>query len=363
MTGSRLACCALLGLFLGGCGSAGYYAQSVRGHLELMSSTEPVVEVLADPATPPLLAERLRLAQTIRAFASEVLKLPHNGSYTGYADLGRDTLLWSLVAAPEFSLRPRQWCYPVIGCASYRGYFDRNMADAMAEGMRKAGYDVAVLPVQAYSTLGWFDDPLTNMVMARDDAGLAALVFHELAHQRIYVKDDSAFNESYATAVEEIGLELWLAQRDPQLLKDWYLRKRREQQRLELMRETRDQLERLYRDASLPDGIRRELKQALFEELGDALSRRAMARDGDGRAAGQSTRPLLNNAHLISVETYHQWVPAFLAIWQQQAERPEAFHATVERLAQLPRDKRDARLWALMPRSASAAQAAEAPLR
>lgn len=349
MTGFRSAAIASLVLLLGGCESIGYYAQSVHGHLDLMSRTQAIDSLLDDPATPAELAGRLRHTQAIRAFASEVLKLPENDSYRDYADLERDTLVWSVVAAAEFSVQPKQWCYPVIGCASYRGYFDRQQAESFARELADDGYDVVVQPVQAYSTLGWFDDPLTNTVIHRDEAGLAALIFHELAHQRVYVKGDSAFNESYATAVEEIGLELWLSERDPQQLKSWYMRKRRYQNRLRLLTETRVELERLYADKAFPADVMREQKRVIFEQLRDALSRQQMAREKGKTKPATQENELLNNAHLASVATYHQWVPAFRAIWRQQGRDPAAFHRAVEAVSGLSRVERDARLQALTP--------------
>ena len=199
---------------LGGC-SLGYYAQSVGGHLDLMQRARPVEQWVADPATPDALRERLRLAQRLRAFASDELKLPDNASYRRFAHLDRNAVVWNVVATPELSLTLQTWCFPVMGCVGYRGYFQRAPADQLAADLRAQGLDVSVYGVPAYSTLGWTNwlggDPLLSTFIRWPESELARLLFHELAHQVVYVADDTAFNESYATAVERLGLQRWLA--------------------------------------------------------------------------------------------------------------------------------------------------------
>lgn len=336
-----------LALLLGGCSSLGYYAQSAQGQLALMASAEPIDAVLADPATSAELAAQLRQVQAIRRFAVERLALPDNGSYRDYADVQRDALVWSVVATGEFSLQPRQWCFPVVGCTSYRGYFDRQQAEAFAAKLQAAGDDVAVLPVPAYSTLGWFDDPLPSTVIWRDEATLAGLIFHELAHQRVYVPDDSTFNESYASAVEEIGVELWLAGRSPQSLKAWHLRRQREAQMLRAMSDARDELAEIYR-AAMPLEVKRLQKQQVFDELQQRLWHLQMARNGAVAGTGLAREPL-NNAYLAMLQTYNRWVPAFKVLWQRMGGDAPAFHRAVEALAALPKTQREQRLQALSP--------------
>ena len=202
--------CASTGGAPGSMGPLAYYSQSIGGHLDLVQRARPVDEWLADPATPPALRERLQLAQRLRSFAVSALGLPDNASYRRYADLQRTAVVWNVVAAPELSLKLKTWCYPLMGCVGYRGFFKREDAEAEAAAQRAGGLDATVYGVPAYSTLGWTNwlggDPLLNTFVAGSEAGLARLVFHELAHQVVYVPGDTMFNESYATAVERLGL-------------------------------------------------------------------------------------------------------------------------------------------------------------
>jgi predicted aminopeptidase len=197
---------ALVGL-LAGCNTLGYYNQAAKGHLALMAAARPIADWVEDPATPDALRERLLRAKEIRRFAAESLGLPDNRSYTAFADLQRPAAVWNVFATPELSLELKTWCYPVLGCAGYRGYFERADAEAMAAELQAAGFDVNVVPVPAYSTLGWFNDPLLNTFIYAPDVELARLVFHELSHQIAYARDDTVFNESFATAVEREGAE------------------------------------------------------------------------------------------------------------------------------------------------------------
>ena len=188
-----------------------YYVQATRGQIEVLSKRQPIDEVLASPETAEELGRRLRLVQEARQFSIDELYLPDNKSYRSYSDLERDFVVWNVFAAPEFSLEAREWCYPIVGCVSYRGYFSEEAANGEAAKLRRKGFDSAVGGVPAYSTLGNFNDPVLNTMMRWDDVKLVSTLFHELAHQVLYIKDDTAFNESFATAVEEIGIERWLA--------------------------------------------------------------------------------------------------------------------------------------------------------
>ena len=206
----------LLVALLAGCADTRYYYQSVSGHLQLMQAARPVRDWLADPQAPDGLKTRLALAQQIRAFAVTELKLPDNASYQRYADLQRRAVVWNVVAAPEFSLTLKTWCFPVAGCVGYRGYFNEAEARSEAAALQQSGLEVSVYGVPAYSTLGWLNwaggDPLLNTFISLPDTELARLIFHELAHQVLYVPDDTRFNESFATAVERLGVQRWLAQ-------------------------------------------------------------------------------------------------------------------------------------------------------
>jgi predicted aminopeptidase len=317
---------ALSAFLLAGCESLAYYGQAVGGQLSLISRAQPVEQVLADPAADRSLKERLGLARQMRDFAARELRLPDNGSYRTYAELGRPYALWNVVAAPEFSLAPVLSCFPVAGCVSYRGYYDRAAAERHASGLRAAGNDVLVFGVPAYSTLGWFDDPLLSTFIDYPEAELARLIFHELAHQLIYVKDDSTFNESFAVALEREGLRRWLAQQGraaPPARKEEFAA---------LIEETRKKLEALYRTRLAPDAMR-EKKRAALEALRPWLS----ALKG---LEGQEP----NNALLAAYATYTDLVPTFDKMLAEAGGDLPAFYARVKALAALEPAQRKAAL-------------------
>ncbi len=332
---------------LAGCSTLQYYAQAVHGELSMLASARPIDELLADPSTPQPLKQRLEQAREIRAFASRELGLPDNRSYTSYADLHRSAAVWNVFATPLLSLELKTWCYPFFGCAGYRGYFDKADADRFAAGLRAQGLDVALLPVPAYSTLGWFDDPLLNTFIFAQQAELARLIFHELAHQVVYVRDDTVFNESFATTVERAGVTRWLAaRREPALAEGYAQIARRRADFVALLLQYRERLERIYAEPAARE-VLLERKRALFEQL--AADYRTL-RDGpwggyrgyDGYFAQD-----LNNASLAAVGAYHALVPAFEALLARDEGRLPAFYADVKRLARLPRRERDEALAAL----------------
>jgi predicted aminopeptidase len=351
VTASRILALLLAGLLLGGCETLAYYAQSAGGQLRLMGKAESIDELLDGPDTTPALAERLRLSQRLRDFATTRLALPDNGSYRSYADVGRRAVLWSVVATPAYDLTPKRWCYPLIGCVSYRGYFERADADAEASRLRAEGMDVAVLPVPAYSTLGWFRDPLPSTVIHWPEPELAGLMFHELAHQRIYIADDTAFNESYASAVARLGIGLWLADQ-PQLLAEWQAREARATAVSRLLLATREQLTEAFAQAG-SDDRRQRLKSATYARLADDYRTLSAAWPAPRPYAHWFTQGGINNAYLAQVANYDQWLPAFERLWAQQGDDPAAFHRAVEALGALSPDERRRRLQAL-----SAARAA-----
>jgi predicted aminopeptidase len=201
----------ILSVLLGGCQSIGYYSQVVSGQIGIWLNQRDIEAVLTDPSVDAQTKARLQAASQARDFASRVLKLPKNDSYSRYVDLGRDYVVWNVVVTPRYSVDALQSCFPVAGCVSYRGYYKKQAALDYAQQQTQAGQDTYVGGVSAYSTLGWFDDPLLSSMLARSDAAIAGLVFHELAHQRVYIKNDTRFNESFATAVEQIGLRQWAA--------------------------------------------------------------------------------------------------------------------------------------------------------
>lgn len=330
-----------------GCATLGYYAQSVGGHVSLMQAAKPVDEWLAEPATPTALRERLQLSQRIRDFAVSELKLPDNRSYRRYADLKRPAAVWNVVAAPELSLQLKTWCFPVVGCVGYRGYFDRAQADALAAALRGDGWEASVYGVPAYSTLGWTEwlggDPLLNTFIGWPEGELARLVFHELAHQIAYANDDTTFNESFATAVERLGVERWLAAHATAAAREEYARhEARRQDFRALTTRYRDLLQALYASAQ-PDDAKRARKAELMAAL-----RRDYAQLKAGRWGGWSGYDgwfeRANNASFGVLAAYNELVPAFERLFEREGRDFGRFYAEVRRLAALPKDERRATL-------------------
>ena len=329
-----LACCVLVN----GC----YYLQAAQGQWELTRKREPIDEVLARPDTPPALAARLRLVQEARQFAIDELSLPDNDTYRTYADLERDYVLWNVFAAPEFSLEPKTWCFPVAGCVGYRGYFSKEDADREAARLAARGYDVAVGGVAAYSTLGRFRDPVLNTMMNWDDARLVAVLFHELAHQVVYAKGDTAFNESFATAVEEFGLRRWLASRGAgEEMARYEERRRLSEAVVSLVTDARTDLESLYASA-LPDEEKRRLKAQRLASLAERVAER-LDKEGSA-AAGHWLAGELNNARLVPIALYEWHLPAFQALLASCDDELACFYAAARRMADLPQVERDTML-------------------
>jgi predicted aminopeptidase len=339
-----LAAVALLALTMTGCSSLGYYVQAARGQWGVISAARPIDDWLGDPNAPEPLKQRLRLARKIREFASRELAEPDNRSYTTYADLKRPAVVWNVFATPELSTELKTWCYLFFGCASYRGYFARSDADRLGSELAAQGYDVSVGPVQAYSTLGWLNDPLLNTFINLPEPELARLIFHELAHQVVYVRDDTVFNESFATAVEREGVKRWLqAQGSDELRATWENIEQRRAQFLELVTGTRRALDQVYA-TSLPDQDKRSRKRALFADLQD---RYHALRDGPWGGFNGYDRffaQSLNNAHLAAIGAYFDRVPAFEALLRRTGPDMAAFFREVKRIAALRKDARDREL-------------------
>ncbi len=310
---ARILALACLPLALGGC----YYMQAAGGQLSVMARRQPIEKVIARPATPEPLKAQLLRARRIRDFASRELGLPDNASYKSYADIGRRYVVWNVVATPEFSVEPRTWCFPIAGCVAYRGYFSERAANAFAARRRAAGDDVVVGGVPAYSTLGRIADPLLNTVTAYGELDLAALVFHELAHQVAYRGDDSSWNEAFAIAVEEAGVARYAAaQGDTALLQRWQQRRRLRIALSATITQARGDLARLYRQRLAPQALR-AAKQQRLAELAAAI--RAMEQaQGMNSGFGAWIDAGLNNAHLASVATYYERVPHFEALLKER---------------------------------------------
>ena len=338
-----LAGCAMLS----SCTHLSYYAQAARGQWSLVSGARPIDDWLADPTTDARLKARLERARQIRQFAVAELGLPDNNSYKRYAALARPYVLWNVVATPELSLTPLQWCFPVAGCVSYRGYFDLQQARVFAQELREQGHDVQVAGVPAYSTLGWFDDPLTSSFIDYPDPELARLVFHELAHQVLYVAGDTPFNEAFASVVEEVGVQRWLvAQGDAAAHASTLRARARKQDFLALLRVCRDALDANYRAAS-DAAVRRANKARIFAELTQQYQQLKLDWGGYQGYDRWFAEPL-GNAHLAAVAAYTDYVPALGNLLGAPPDLP-AFYARARTLAALTRAEREAYLRHSMP--------------
>lgn len=333
----------LLLAVLTGCASPLYYAQAVSGQIELLMKRRPVEEVLADPATPPETRRQLELVRRLREFASRELLLPDNRSYRSYADLERPFAVWDVFAAPELSLEPEQWCFLVAGCVPYRGYFARDKAERFAASLKQKGYDVYVGGVPAYSTLGWFDDPLLNTFLHRSEAELAGLLFHELAHQKIYVSGDSAFNESFATVIELEGVKRWFRQSgDAKEAEAYRLKIRRREEFTALVLKHRARLKDIYA-SNLSDAEKRAAKARMFEELRGEYAK--LKTSWDGYAVFDNWfKQDLNNAHLTAIGLYSHYVAAFQKLLAQQGGDLAAFYGAAEEIKKMPKAERDVAL-------------------
>jgi predicted aminopeptidase len=335
----RLLPLALLPALLGGC----YLLESARGQLALNAQRVPIATLLARPSTPAPLRARLELATRIRDFASRELGLPDNASYRSYADIGRPYVVWNVFAAPEFSLAPKTWCFPVAGCVAYRGYFSEARAHRFAHGLGRKGLDVAVDGVPAYSTLGHFADPVLSTMLAWDETEFAALLFHELAHQRLYLKGDTAFNEAFATVVEDEGVRRWLeAGARGAALAGFAARAARNARVVALLAAVRARLGRLYAEP-LPPALMRERKAAEFEALRQAYRAERDTLGGYDRLFDSG----LNNATLASIAAYQDCAPGFRAELAAAGGDLSRFYDAARALARLPAAERHARLCGL----------------
>ena len=317
----------LLILVLTACASPGYYAQAIAGHLELMRQSQDVAEILSAEQTDPALRSRLELATGLRDFAVRELGLPDNGSYTQFVQTGRDAVTWNVVATPALSLEARHWCFPVAGCVPYRGYFQREAAEKFANRLRDSGLDVDVAPATAYSTLGWFEDPLLDTMMHYRDEQLAGIIFHELAHQQVYVRGDTGFNESYASFVEEVGVALWLrASGRADRLPQWESQRLAATQFDSLLLQARSELAELYASSATEAGKRRA-KSILFEQLvADYQYLVNGPWSGQDFFAGWFAGEL-NNARLALFSSYRGGICAFAAIYREAGQDLQRFHA------------------------------------
>ena len=345
---ARILLTAVLALPLGGC----YLLQAAGGQWELTSKRQPIAKLLSDERTPEKLRSRLEYVSAARTFASRELGLPDNDSYRSYANVGRPFVVWNVFATDEFSVEPRRWCFPIAGCDVYRGYFDEQNAQGYARRLRLKGKDTSVGGVSAYSTLGHFKDPVLNTMLGWSDVQLASTLFHELAHQVVYVTGDSEFNEAFATVVEEAGLQRWLAARGrlPDL-DAWRDQRQRNAQFVGLLLQTRARLDVLYR-SDLPDAEKRDRKQYEFGVL--KLRYSELKKDWNGyRGYDWWFSRTLNNANLVSAATYYGCVPGLQRVLHSVEGNLPLFYDKARELAKETRDARAAAVCSLQSESAS----------
>jgi predicted aminopeptidase len=300
-------------LLLTGCESLLYYSQAAVGQFSILRASESIEVLIEDPATSTDLKQRLELVRELTAFAARELQLPVDGQYSHYVDLERNYVVWNVFAAPELSLTPKTWCYPIAGCTAYRGYFKEQSADNYAAGLASENYDIYVGGVAAYSTLGWLNDPVLNTFIYREEAQLADLLFHELAHKQLYVPGDTLFNESFATAVASEGVRRWMAERDTSARYGTYQASRaRQGDFLKLLGHYRALLQGVYL-ANDSDEEKRLRKRALIAQLREDFG--ALQHEwGDSQAYSAWMAAPINNAKLNSVALYFDGVPAFEAL-------------------------------------------------
>jgi len=336
-----------LAVWLVGCASPTYYAQALGGQFELWRKSEPIAQLLADSRTQPQIKSKLQTMHAIRQFASEELHLPDNGSYRKYVDLQRPFVVWNVFAADEFSVEPSEWCFVVVGCVGYRGYFSKEGAEAFAAELRARGRDVYVGGVPAYSTLGYFDDPVLSTFIRYPDAELARLVFHELSHQLVYVGGDSTFNESFAVTVELEGVKRWLDAHGTKAdLGNFAVARGRRDDYLALVDTYRHRLQALYA-SKVTTAAKRSGKVQLFREMKNDYEKLKVTWGGFGGYDWIFSKPL-DNAFIASTSIYTQLVPAFQSLLAKSGGNLDAFYAEVRQLANSSKAQRDARLAALM---------------
>jgi predicted aminopeptidase len=342
-----------------------YYWQSVKGHLALMRDARPVDDWLADPATAPALKDKLQTVQRMRRFAVDALHLPDNASYTRYAQLQRRAVVWNVVATPPFALTLQTWCFPVLGCVGYRGYFDEAEAEAFARQLREQGLEATVYPVPAYSTLGWTNwlggDPLLSSFLGYPEGEVARLLFHELTHQLVYVADDTMFNESLATAVEQLGGERWLAQASPQAQREYAEFDARRQAFRALTADTRENLKQIYASALDQHGLTApEKEESMRRQKAAAMARfraqyQALKAGWGGHGGYDAWVARANNASFAVQASYDTLVPAFRVLFVKMGCQFPDFHAAVRQLATMEALARQQALQALASQAGSGA--------
>jgi predicted aminopeptidase len=336
-----------------GCAQLSYYAQATQGQLGLVASAKPIDQWLADPNVSDQLKQRLTRTQQIRKFAVQELELPDNGSYTKYADLNRPYVVWNVIATPELSMKPVQWCFPIAGCVDYRGYYRKEDAQRFANDLRSQGYEVRVSGVPAYSTLGWFDDPVLSTFIAYPEAEVARMLFHELAHQVAYAPGDTPFNESFATTVESIGVEQWLDKHgNPDSRERYREFRQRKRDFIDLLTQHRQRLEEVFA-TDISDDEKRNQKALVITSLKQAYHQIRDEKWGGYSGYDQWFNEPITNAHFVLVATYEELVPAFQALHAKSGSMKK-FYADVQAMAKQDKARRRERLALLLGMPSSA---------
>ncbi|MFV1985177.1 MAG: aminopeptidase [Thiohalomonadales bacterium] len=337
---------------MSGCSSVGYYFDAINGHFDILAEQEPIADILQQEETPPELRLKLELAIKAREFASSEMLLPDNDSYRNYADIKRPYVVWNVIATEKYSIEARKWCFFVVGCVSYRGYFDQSDAKAYADTLIAQGYDVYISGAQAYSTLGWFDDPLLNTMIKNNEARLVGIIFHELAHQQIYIDDDSAFNEAFATSVEIEGVKRWFEQKTTssssqerkKAFQNYLQSRKREIEFKFLLKATQVKLDELFKSEKFKSSNNQdELKKQVFNQLQQNYQ--------DLKKTWQNYTGYdvwmnrdLNNAHLALIATYYDKVPVFQAVLKSMDNDIKKYYQVVKVIGKLPEVERNIRL-------------------
>jgi predicted aminopeptidase len=348
---------ALIVAVVSGCQTIGYYAQAIKGEGQILANRKSIDKLITNSNTPPDLRQKLELVQRMRAFAKESLKLPVDGYYLKYSDVHRPYVVWNVQAAPEFSLQPKTWWYPVVGSLEYRGYFSESGANKCAAPLRRKGFDVYVDGVEAYSTLGWFRDPVLNTFISRSEPELAEVLFHELGHKRVFARGDTDFNEAYAQTVGQEGARRWLkASGDTNLLEKYNRALARDNQFVHLVMNTRTNLEQLYGDTLDKDGKVKaakvhplppaELKRKKEDILADMRNEYEKLKASWGGYSGYDEwfAGPLNNAQLNTIANYYDFLPSFKRLLEMNGGDLEKFYTEVERLSKMSKDERHQQL-------------------
>lgn len=332
-----------LTFWLDGCTNLSYYAQAIDGQMEILRRAQPISMIVADPSADKTLKRALSKVVLLREFATHDLKLPDNKSYTSYADLKRPYVIWNVYVTPEFSIDLKKWCFVVAGCVDYRGFFSKEEAENFAKELKSEGYDVHVGGIRAYSTLGWFDDPVLNTFIGYSEIELARLIFHELAHQVVYVQDDSVFNESFATMVEQEGISRWLENNGTVEQQGAFdAKQNRKAVFTKLISNYRKRLKELF-SSRVNDSEKRASKLHIFSELREEFSQ-IKAANAEFGSYDQWFARQLNNALLATISTYTQLVSVFRTLLVQQGGDMERFYDAVEGISKLTKNERNSAL-------------------